>query len=95
MAEPLTPDKFLSILRSEGVKTSEYAGWRGRERDAATGKTFGPVHMVLNHHTAGKNSRDTVAKHGVPGLPAPSPTSTSPSRASRRCAARAARTMPV
>ncbi|UDM00092.1 peptidoglycan recognition protein family protein [Streptomyces longhuiensis] len=71
MAEPLTPDEFLSILRSEGVKTSEYAGWRGRERDAATGKAFGPVHMVLNHHTAGRNSRDTVAKYGVPGLPAP------------------------
>ncbi|MGW6481329.1 N-acetylmuramoyl-L-alanine amidase [Streptomyces sp. NPDC055059] len=71
MATPLSPDAFLSILRSEGVKTSEYAGWRGRERDAATGKAFGPVHMVVNHHTAGKNSRDTVAKTGVPGLPAP------------------------
>ncbi|MGY0023763.1 N-acetylmuramoyl-L-alanine amidase [Streptomyces sp. YJ-C3] len=71
MATPLTPDTFLAILRAEGVKTSEYPGWRTRGRDAATGKTFGPVHMVLNHHTAGANSRDIVAKNGVPGLPGP------------------------
>ncbi|MFJ9128952.1 N-acetylmuramoyl-L-alanine amidase [Streptomyces sp. NPDC102340] len=71
MAAPLTPDRFLSILKAEGVKTSEYSGWRTRGRDAATGKTFGPVHMVLNHHTAASNSRDTVAKNGVAGLPGP------------------------
>ncbi|MER7874821.1 N-acetylmuramoyl-L-alanine amidase [Streptomyces solisilvae] len=71
MATPITPDTLLSILRAEGVKTSEYSGWRTRGRDAATGLTFGPVHMVLNHHTAGSNSRDTVAKNGVPGLPGP------------------------
>ncbi|MFE5681744.1 N-acetylmuramoyl-L-alanine amidase [Streptomyces sp. NPDC056512] len=71
MAPPLSPDKLLSILRSEGVKTSEYPGWRTRGRDEATGKTFGPVHMVLNHHTAGSDSRATVAKNGVPGLPGP------------------------
>lgn len=71
MAPPLTPEKFLAILKAEGVKTSEYSGWRTRERDDETGKTFGPVHMILNHHTAGSNSRDTVARNGVPGLPAP------------------------
>lgn len=27
--------------------------------------------MFLNHHTAGSNSRDVVAKNGVPGLPGP------------------------
>ncbi|MET8401381.1 N-acetylmuramoyl-L-alanine amidase [Streptomyces sp900116325] len=71
MATPLTAGRLLAILKNEGVKTAEYPGWTTRERDAATGKTFGPVHMVLNHHTAGSNSLATVAKNGVAGLPAP------------------------
>ena len=68
---PLTPDLWLKILRAEGVRVEEYPGWRTRERDAATGKVFGPVRMFLNHHTAGRNAKDVVAKNGVPGLPAP------------------------
>lgn len=71
MAPPLTPDQWLRILRAEGVRVEEYPGWRTRERDAATGKAFGPVRMFLNHHTAGRNARDVVAKNGVAGLPAP------------------------
>ncbi|MFF5801586.1 peptidoglycan recognition protein family protein [Streptomyces albogriseolus] len=71
MAPPLTPDQWLRILRAEGVRVEEYPGWRTRERDAATGRAFGPVRMFLNHHTAGRNAKDVVAKNGVPGLPAP------------------------
>jgi hypothetical protein len=71
MATPLSPDKLIAILRAEGVKISEYPGWRTRERDDETGKAFGPVHMILNHHTAGRNSRDIVARDGVTGLPGP------------------------
>jgi len=71
MATPLTPDQWLRILKAEGVRVVEYPGWRTRERDDETGKAFGPVRMFLNHHTAGHNSRDLVAKNGVPGLPAP------------------------
>ncbi|MEU3161415.1 N-acetylmuramoyl-L-alanine amidase [Streptomyces griseoincarnatus] len=71
MAPPLTPDQWLRILRAEGVRVEEYPGWRTRERDAATGKAFGPVRMFLNHHTAGRNAKDVVAKNGVAGLPAP------------------------
>ncbi|MFF4791814.1 N-acetylmuramoyl-L-alanine amidase [Streptomyces sp. NPDC001276] len=71
MAPPLTHDEWLKILRTEGVRVEEYPGWRSRGRDAATGLTFGPVRMFLNHHTAGRNSRDIVAKNGVPGLPGP------------------------
>ncbi|MGQ5576082.1 peptidoglycan recognition protein family protein [Streptomyces sp. ECR3.8] len=71
MATPLTPDQWLRILRAEGVRVEEYPGWRTRERDAATGKAFGPVRMFLNHHTAGRNAKDVVAKNGVAGLPAP------------------------
>lgn len=71
MAAPLTASRLLAILKAEGVKTAEYPDWRTRGRDAATGKTFGPVHMVLNHHTAGSNSLAVVAKNGVAGLPGP------------------------
>ncbi|MDX3637668.1 N-acetylmuramoyl-L-alanine amidase [Streptomyces europaeiscabiei] len=71
MAPPLTPDRLIAILKAEGVKISEYPGWRTRERDDETGKTFGPVHMILNHHTASGNSRDIVARDGVRGLPPP------------------------
>jgi hypothetical protein len=71
MAEPLSPDRLIQILKAEGVTVREYPGWRTRSRDAATGKTFGPVHMVLNHHTAGNGDLDVVAKNGVRDLPAP------------------------
>lgn len=71
MAPSLSPDRFIAILRAEGVKISEYPGWRTRERDDETGKPFGPVHMILNHHTAGRSSRDIVARDGVAGLPGP------------------------
>lgn len=71
MPDPMTPEVFVSVLRREGVKVSEYPGWKTSGRDAATGKTFGPVHMVLNHHTAGRGSLPWVAKNGRPGLPAP------------------------
>lgn len=71
MAPPMTPDTFIRILREEGVRVSEYPGWRTRERDDETGLVFGPVRMILNHHTAGRNSRDIVARDGVAGLPGP------------------------
>lgn len=71
MATPMSPDQWLKALRAEGVTVEEYPGWRTRGRDAATGKQFGPVRMFLNHHTAGRNARDVVAKNGVAGLPGP------------------------
>ncbi|MFD6421024.1 N-acetylmuramoyl-L-alanine amidase [Streptomyces sp. NPDC060198] len=71
MAIPLTADQWLAALRAEGVTVEEYPGWRTRGRDAATGLTFGPVRMFLNHHTAGHGAKDTVAKNGVVGLPGP------------------------
>jgi hypothetical protein len=67
----MTPDQWRAALRAEGVRFTEYPGWTTRGRDAATGKTFGPVHAVLNHHTAGRDSLAAVAVNGVPGLPPP------------------------
>ena len=71
MAPPLSPDRLIAILRAEGVKISEYPGWRTRERDDETGKPFGPVHMILNHHTASRDSLKAVAAVGRPDLPPP------------------------
>jgi hypothetical protein len=71
VATPLTADKFIEILKAEGVHVAEYPGWRTRSRDKATGKTFGPVHMTLNHHTGGRDSLRLVAETGRADLPAP------------------------
>jgi hypothetical protein len=71
MAPPLSPDRFITILKNEGVKVAEYPGWRDRERDDETGKTFGPVRMVLNHHTVSRDSLRIVAETGYAGLPGP------------------------
>ncbi|MFF8941692.1 N-acetylmuramoyl-L-alanine amidase [Streptomyces sp. NPDC014864] len=71
MASPLTPARWRAALRAEGVRFTEYAGWTTRGRDGATGRIFGPVHGVLNHHTAGTDSLAIIAVKGRPGLPAP------------------------
>ncbi|WP_455754887.1 N-acetylmuramoyl-L-alanine amidase [Streptomyces misionensis] len=71
MSDPMTPDQWRAALKAEGVKFTEYSGWTTRDRDAATGKAFGPVHGALNHHTAGSNSLGAVAADGAPNLPAP------------------------
>lgn len=71
MAPPFSPSRLIAILKNEGVKISEYPGWRDRERDDETGKTFGPVHLVLNHHTVSRDSLRIVAETGYAGLPGP------------------------
>jgi len=71
MAPPLTPAEWRAALRAEGVPFIELDGWTTRGRDAATGRIFGPVHGVLNHHTAGVDSLATIAYNGTAGLPAP------------------------
>ncbi|MFE3031603.1 N-acetylmuramoyl-L-alanine amidase [Streptomyces canus] len=70
MATPLTADRMLSALRSEGLTVNEHAGWRTHNRDAATGKTFGPVIGVLIHHTAGHGDKELCYK-GRSDLPGP------------------------
>ncbi|HSC27036.1 MAG TPA: N-acetylmuramoyl-L-alanine amidase [Vicinamibacterales bacterium] len=71
MAPPLTHDRLIAILKAEGVKIAEYPGWRDRERDDETGKIFGPVRLVLNHHTVSRDSLRIVAETGYAGLPGP------------------------
>ena len=71
MATPMPPAQWRAALRAEGVHIAEYDGWTTRGRDTATGKPFGPVHGVLNHHTAATSSLKSVAVDGRPDLPAP------------------------
>jgi hypothetical protein len=70
MATPMTADQRLAAYKAEGLTVREYPGWRTHNRDAATGKTFGPVVGVLIHHTAGHNDKDLCYK-GRTGLPGP------------------------
>lgn len=54
MATPWTPAQRLAAYRAAGIKNIvAMPGWRTHNRDDETGKTFGPVHGVLIHHTAG------------------------------------------
>lgn len=70
MATPLTAAEMLAALRAEGLTVHEHAGWASHNRDAATGKTFGPVIGVLIHHTAGHNDKELCFK-GRSDLPGP------------------------
>lgn len=70
MATPLSADRMLDALRREGLTVHEHSGWRTHNRDAATGKTFGPVHGVLIHHTAGHDDRE-LCYRGRADLPGP------------------------
>jgi len=70
MATPLTADRLLAALRAEGISVHEHTGWRTHNRDAATGKTFGPVYGVLIHHTAGHNDKE-ICYNGRSDLPGP------------------------
>ncbi|QKY78569.1 endolysin [Streptomyces phage Dryad] len=70
MATPLSADAILTVLRAEGIDVNEHSGWKTHNRDAATGKTFGPVYGVLIHHTAGHNDKE-VCYNGRSDLPGP------------------------
>jgi len=70
MATPLTAAKMLAALKAEGLTVNEHAGWKTHNRDTATGKTFGPVHGVLIHHTAGHGDKE-ICFNGRSDLPGP------------------------
>ncbi|MDT0567929.1 N-acetylmuramoyl-L-alanine amidase [Streptomyces sp. DSM 3412] len=70
MAAPLSADQIVAALTAEGVNVREYKSWRTHNRDAATGKTFGPVNGIVIHHTAGNDSLD-FCYTGTADLPGP------------------------
>ncbi len=68
MATPLTPDALVRALRGEGVRVREHGDWRTHNRNHKG--PWGPVHGVMLHHTAGRDSL-AVCRHGLPDLPGP------------------------
>lgn len=68
MATPMTADQFVSALKAEGLTVAEHDGWRTHNRDAVG--SWGPVHGVVIHHTAGTNSLPVVY-NGRSDLPGP------------------------
>ena len=70
MATPMTADQRLAAYQAEGLAFHEHVGWRTHNREAATGKIFGPVIGVLIHHTAGHNDRE-ICYDGHSTLPGP------------------------
>jgi hypothetical protein len=70
MATPLTATKMLAVLKAEGLTVHEHTGWTTHNREAATGKTFGPVIGVLIHHTAGHGDKE-ICYNGRSDLPGP------------------------
>lgn len=53
MANPMTATQLQRLLVGEKLTVVARKGWADHERDDETGKTFGPVHGVMIHHTAG------------------------------------------
>lgn len=74
MAVPMTPDELLTTLRKWNVPFKQVDGWQTRNRDAATGRAFGPVHGFVVHHTgsdgADSINRDLIVR-GRSDLPGP------------------------
>lgn len=67
---PMTPTQWLARQSAEGVNIRGYSSWTSHGRDAATGKTFGPVNGVVIHHTAGTSSL-SLCYNGTSSLPGP------------------------
>lgn len=68
MSTPLSADKFISVLRAEGVKVSEHTGWRSHNRNSKG--AWGPMNGVVIHHTAGASSL-ALCWSGTSALPGP------------------------
>lgn len=67
---PMTAAERLAAYKYEGLTVNEHDGWRTHNRDAVTGRTFGPVVGVLIHHTAGHNDKE-ICYNGRSDLPGP------------------------
>ncbi|MEV6420757.1 peptidoglycan-binding protein [Streptomyces sp. NPDC051662] len=68
MAVPLTADAFVRALRAEGVRVREHPDWKTRNRNHKG--RWGPVHGVMLHHTAGRDSL-ALCRDGTQSLPGP------------------------
>jgi hypothetical protein len=71
MASPMSADRFLEVLRAEGVTVVEVGDWRHHNRNHKG--PWGPVHGVMIHHTVTEGSAHTVelCRKGYEDLPGP------------------------
>ncbi|MFJ1550182.1 peptidoglycan-binding protein [Streptomyces sp. NPDC088246] len=68
MAAPLSPAALVRALRSEGVRIAVHGDWQTHNRNHKG--PWGPVHGVMLHHTAGRDSL-ALCRAGTPDLPGP------------------------
>lgn len=71
MSDPISADRFVQILRAEGLTVVEYRNWRENNRNHVG--DWGPVHGVMIHHTVTKGTEGTVrlCYEGRSDLPGP------------------------
>ncbi|MFF2566689.1 peptidoglycan-binding protein [Streptomyces sp. NPDC058084] len=72
MAQPLSADQFLAVLKQSGVRVVEHGSWRTHNRNHKG--AWGPVHGVMVHHT-GPYSTEAgmveLCRTGYTSLPGP------------------------
>jgi N-acetylmuramoyl-L-alanine amidase len=68
MATPLTANQLIKALRAEGLDPRTMPGWSMHNRNHKG--PWGPVHGVMIHHTAGRNSL-RIVHEGRADLPGP------------------------
>ncbi|MFD9393366.1 peptidoglycan-binding protein [Streptomyces sp. NPDC060000] len=71
MANPLSADALVSVLRAEGVTVVEHSGWRTNNRNHKG--SWGPVNGVIVHHTVTSGTGNSVSLcfDGHSALPGP------------------------
>lgn len=75
MATPIPDSRFVGILKAEGCKVHQHAGWQTHNR--AGHGAWGPINGVIIHHTGSDTSgsgsayNSNVLWSGYSGLPGP------------------------
>ncbi|MER5770502.1 N-acetylmuramoyl-L-alanine amidase [Streptomyces sp. NPDC001985] len=71
MSSPMSANRFLDVLRDEGLEVVEVGDWRTHNRNSKG--PWGPVHGVMLHHTVTKGTANSVAlcRDGRSDLPGP------------------------
>ncbi|MFI1735224.1 peptidoglycan-binding protein [Streptomyces acidicola] len=72
MAQPLSADQFLTVLKESGVRVVEHGRWRTHNRNHKG--AWGPVHGVMIHHTGPYSTEAgmvTLCRTGYTSLPGP------------------------
>ncbi|MDQ0793571.1 N-acetylmuramoyl-L-alanine amidase [Streptomyces sp. B1I3] len=72
MSTPMSASQIKAQLKKWGVTYKEYKSWSTHNRDGATGKSFGPVHGFIVHHTGSDGERqEGYLYNGSSALPGP------------------------